>query len=229
MGTDIQVVDNHDEANGSDADDDDYGWITPANVEHVNARLGNGMVALNKKKQQIKVACTTFDFAMQNVILQSGMNLAAADGRQITSVKTWVQRCHACYAIIKRQNKRFCPECGNSTLTRVAASIDEQGNTRVHLKSGFQFNTRGTIFPIPRPKGGKKHTEMVFRQDQKEYMRAMHIKEKGAVKVTNVFDPDYIPKILLGHSGRGRQHNMSDVVAIRQKGRRATGNRKKRS
>ena len=47
----------------------------------------------------MKSACMTGDFAMQNVALQMGLNLVSVEGSErIKSVKTWVLRCHGCFA-----------------------------------------------------------------------------------------------------------------------------------
>lgn len=43
------------------------------------------------------MGCMTADYAMQNVLLHMGLNLVGLEGKNITSVKTWVLRCHACY------------------------------------------------------------------------------------------------------------------------------------
>jgi hypothetical protein len=39
----------------------------------------------------------TSDFAMQNVMLQMGLNLLAPDGQTIRRVQQWVLRCFACF------------------------------------------------------------------------------------------------------------------------------------
>jgi RNA-binding protein NOB1 len=55
-----------------------------------------------KINPHIKVCCMTSDFAMQNVLLQMGLNLLAPDGQTIRRVQQWVLRCFACfkYAIL---------------------------------------------------------------------------------------------------------------------------------
>ena len=81
--------------NGED-DDDDGEWITPENLKKFKR---HGTLKPKKKVRQsilMQVACTTGDYAMQNVLLQMGLNLLSIDGLRISKVKNWVLRCHAC-------------------------------------------------------------------------------------------------------------------------------------
>ncbi len=50
---------------------------------------------------QSSVVCVTGDFAMQNVILQMGLRLAAPTGQQIDRLARWALRCTACFKICK--------------------------------------------------------------------------------------------------------------------------------
>ena len=47
------------------------------------------------------VSCVTADFAMQNVLLQMGLQLLAPDGRAITRLSRYVLRCSACFFVTK--------------------------------------------------------------------------------------------------------------------------------
>jgi RNA-binding protein NOB1 len=111
----------------SDTDDSDAGeWITPENVvthksqdlglapagysaEGVfqpaaavgktrkdRGRKGKGK-ALDAKTRALDVACMTGDYAVQNVIMQIGLNLVGTGGKKMAQVKSWVLRCHACF------------------------------------------------------------------------------------------------------------------------------------
>ena len=133
----------------------------------------------------LPAGCMTADFAMQNVLLQMGLNLIGVEGKRINRVKTWVLRCHACFKyvihfltghrsinsvsarhrICKDPSKKFCPSCGNSTLLRTSVSIcspsasaDGESKLQVHLKKNFQWRTRGTKYSIPAPKPGSSKT-----------------------------------------------------------------------
>ena len=81
---------------GNDDEDDDGEWITPDNVKKYSR---HGTLKAKKKTRKtllMQVACTTADYAMQNVLLQMGLNLLSVDGLRISKVKNWVLRCHAC-------------------------------------------------------------------------------------------------------------------------------------
>lgn len=47
------------------------------------------------------VSIVTGDFAMQNVILQIGLQLVSPDGRQISRISRWALRCSACFKVTK--------------------------------------------------------------------------------------------------------------------------------
>ena len=68
-------------------EDDDEGWITPKNF--AQKRLEMFGVDAEKKQEQVKVACMTTDFAMQNVLRQMGLNVVSVDGVVIHETKTW--------------------------------------------------------------------------------------------------------------------------------------------
>lgn len=86
----------------SDEEDGEGEWITPDNVAlHKSKALDllpdDGLGSKKKKDEITDVGCMTADFAMQNVLLQMGLNLVGLEGRRIEKVKTWVLRCHACF------------------------------------------------------------------------------------------------------------------------------------
>ncbi|KAJ3722589.1 Nin one binding Zn-ribbon like-domain-containing protein [Lentinula raphanica] len=175
----------------SDSDDGEGEWITPDNVALHKSRAldllpsgGQGKQGKGKKKKEeyVDVGCMTADFAMQNVLLQMGLNLVGTEGKRIQKVKTWVLRCHACFKICQDASKQFCPSCGNPTLIRASVTIsspDASSDTpamQVHLKPNFQYKLRGSKYSIPAPKpGSAKHGSgegLILREDQLEYVRA---------------------------------------------------------
>lgn len=110
----------------SDEDDGEGEWITPDNVDMYKSRAldlfpsaessdpfttvpgkrerGKGRKKQNNEeagpRKQLGAACMTSDFAMQNVLLQMGLNLVGIEGKRIEKVKTWVLRCHACFKYV---------------------------------------------------------------------------------------------------------------------------------
>ncbi|KAF9551950.1 Nin1 binding protein [Mortierella hygrophila] len=183
------------EENNED-DDDDGEWITPENVKKFKR---HGTLKPKKKVRKallMQVACTTADYAMQNVLLQMGLNLLSIDGLRISKVKNWVLRCHACTKVTHDMEKKFCPSCGNSTLMRTSTSTDQNGNVKYYLKKNMVYNLRGTKYSIPAPKGGRKNNDLILREDQREFELSMKFQRRQ--KKIDAFDPDYVPRLLEG-------------------------------
>ncbi|GBC05927.1 hypothetical protein RclHR1_06500009 [Rhizophagus clarus] len=180
-------------------DDNDIGWITPDNIDDYQAKEQEFSVNLKKDNlENVKIACMTTDYSMQNVLLQMRLNLISVEGKRIRKVKNWVLRCHACYKITTNMEKKFCPKCGNAALIRTSTSTDANGNVTYYLKKNFQYNLRGTKYSIPEPKGGRNANNIILREDQKEYQKALKSQRKQ--KEIDIFDPDYIPDLLIGSS-----------------------------
>ena len=83
-------------------DDGEGEWITPDNVALHKAReVFSAPDVFGKRTKMLDepldVACMTADYAMQNVLLHMGLNLVGLQGKKITTVKSWVLRCHACF------------------------------------------------------------------------------------------------------------------------------------
>ncbi|GAP90901.1 putative UPF0271 protein [Rosellinia necatrix] len=198
-------------------DDDEDGWITPSNLKQ--HQIKDQLVQPEQPVQRVlKVALLTSDYAMQNVLLRINLNLVSPGLARITRVKTWVLRCHGCFQITRDTSKRFCPRCGQATLTRVSCSTDQAGNFTIYLKKNFQWNNRGNVYSVPKPvhgsptgkargPGGGKNgwgRELILAEDQKEYERQST--EQRRAKQRDLMDDDYLPSILSGNrpSGPGK-------------------------
>lgn len=201
------------EANTESSDSE--GWITPRNVKKHQAKDIDGSTAPIPEDQPIQVALLSGDFAMQNVCLQIGLNLLSPSLQRIRNIRTYILRCHACFAKEKDMSKQFCSRCGKPSFTRVSCSTNSKGEFRIHLKKNMQWNHRGDRFSIPKPvpgsangkvdqgKGGGKGgwgQGLVLAEDQKEYLRAMNGRSKK--KETDLMDEDYLPSILTGNRGK---------------------------
>ncbi|KAG8034158.1 hypothetical protein G9C98_001242 [Cotesia typhae] len=145
-----------------DEDSDEAGWITPSNI----VKAKKMMDADTLSEEPVKVACMTTDFAMQNVLMQMGMHVAALDGRVIKQLRTFIFRCHACYKKTSRMDLVFCPNCGLKTLKKVAVSVDENGVEHIHINYKKQLPVRGKRFSLPTPKGGKHAVNPILSADQ---------------------------------------------------------------
>ncbi|KAJ2703095.1 20S-pre-rRNA D-site endonuclease nob1 [Coemansia sp. IMI 203386] len=183
-------------------------WITPKNVKQHLASNAMGMkqAQANESRLAMKVACVTSDFAMQNVMLKMGIRLVTPDGISVTRLYTWVLRCHACGHLTGDMDKQFCPSCGHATLKRCSVSTGANGRLQVHLKSNYVYNLRGTVYSMPKARGGHHTTkDVITRADEKAYMRAIKYKQlvesksnAGLGGANSLFDPDFIPGLITG-------------------------------
>jgi len=149
-----------------DEDDDEGGWITPKNLDKVNQTFGTtGSVKI--KDSDVKCACLTTDFAMQNVLIQMGLHVLSVEGRLIRQARSYIQKCFGCYKETHDMTRIFCAGCGNKTLKKVAVSIGEDGAMHYHYPQRQRNpNIRGTKFSIPAPKGGRHVDQILLCEDQ---------------------------------------------------------------
>jgi RNA-binding protein NOB1 len=198
------------EEEGGDSDSD--GWITPSNLKKHMERDGVASAPSTRSTQRfLQAALITTDYAMQNVALRINLNLISSALCRITRLKSFVLRCHGCFAVTKDMTKQFCPKCGQPTLIRTSCSTDDKGVFQLHLKKNFQWNNRGNVYSIPKPvhgtasgkaskvAGGGKNgwgQKLIFAEDQKEYMKAKNERQKARQR--DLMDEDYLPGILTG-------------------------------
>ncbi|KRY75653.1 E3 ubiquitin-protein ligase synoviolin B, partial [Trichinella pseudospiralis] len=159
------------------------GWITPENFSST----------VDSANDTVPVACLTADFAIQNVLLHMGLKVVSVDGMLIKQLKTYILRCFSCFHTTSKMMKKFCPNCGNATLKRLAISVDENGCTVFHFSRRNVISVRGSKFSIPAPKGGKHANNLILCEDQPVSQNRLSRKARQNL---DVFDPDYIA----GHS-----------------------------
>lgn len=143
-------------------EDEDVGWITPANIAIAKKQVNSQLM----EEKHVQVACITTDFAMQNVLKQMNLNVSALDGRMIKQLRTYILRCYTCFKTTSIMTKKFCPKCGNNTLKRVGASVDENGKMQIHINSRRPLTGRGKKFSLPRIQGGKHPNNPILVEDQ---------------------------------------------------------------
>ncbi|XP_064843171.1 RNA-binding protein NOB1-like [Oncorhynchus masou masou] len=136
---------NHSEEHGSgseeeeDEEEDGGGWITPSNIKQVQMETG-----IWASPVDVKVACLTTDFAMQNVLIQIGLHVLSVNGMLIKQSRNYILRCHACFKTTTNMTKVFCPHCGNRTLKKIAVTVSEDGNIQMHFsKNPKVLNPKG--------------------------------------------------------------------------------------
>jgi RNA-binding protein NOB1 len=125
-----------------------------------------------------RTACTTTDFAMQNVLLQMGLILLSVDGMQIRRLKSWVLRCGACFKIHTDpvdpktgMRRMFCAHCGSDRVQRVSASVDgKTGRLKLYFskrKRNKYMSARGMKYSLPKPGTGNRFQgDLLLREDQ---------------------------------------------------------------
>ena len=138
---------------------------------------------------QSNVISMTADFAMQNVILQMGLALAAPDGRQISSVSRFVLRCTACQQVTKEMGRVFCPKCGNATLDRVKITTGADGAELVGVRR--KHILRGTKFSLPKPKGGRNYGPITREDELLTKKHLLRAKKSSAKAQLDPFAPEF--------------------------------------
>ncbi|KAL2088491.1 hypothetical protein ACEWY4_015390 [Coilia grayii] len=175
------------ERGGSDDDEegDGGGWITPNNIKQVKLDAGDG-----KPAADVKVGCVTTDFAMQNVLIQMGLNVLSLNGMLIKQTRNHILRCYACFKTTTNMNKTFCSHCGNNTLKKVAVTINQDGTMQMHFSRNPKvLNPKGLRYSLPKPQGGKHGNNPQLVEDQP--FPQQRVSRKARQK-TDIFDPDYL-------------------------------------
>uniref|UniRef100_A0A914D4Q9 RNA-binding protein NOB1 n=1 Tax=Acrobeloides nanus TaxID=290746 RepID=A0A914D4Q9_9BILA len=156
-------ADDEDSEDEYDSEEDDEGWVNEENFQEVVGNSEHGEV----KNEKMTVACLSTDFAIQNVLLHMKLNLVSVDGMRIQKLQTYILRCRACFNTTPIMTKQFCPKCGNKTLHRVAVTVDENGETQLHVNWERLRVKRGLRYSLPTPKGGKHTVQEQLFEDQR--------------------------------------------------------------
>jgi RNA-binding protein NOB1 len=161
---------------GDFGSDDDEGWIKKDNIkQYTKVYLGREEGALESDKDVV-VSTLTADFAMQNVLLQLGLHLTSVNGVTIKKLQQWILRCFGCFRLCRDMTKLFCPMCGNNTLQRVQCSVGADGQVTLSNVKPI-VSTRGTIYGIPKPKGGCKAKNLVLSPNSVPGYTSQHNKD----------------------------------------------------
>ncbi|GBM16205.1 RNA-binding protein NOB1 [Araneus ventricosus] len=172
------------DAESNEDDDDEDGWLTPQNIDVAREKMG----AL-KLDSSAEVACVTTDFCIQNVLIQMGIKVVSVDGMLIKQARVFILRCFACYKTTNDTTKKFCPNCGNKTLKRVAVTVNDDGTKNIHINFRRPLQIRGTKYSLPMPKGGKHAMNPILCDDQPiPHNRPC----KKSLQKIDVLDEDYV-------------------------------------
>ncbi|KAK6185464.1 hypothetical protein SNE40_007691 [Patella caerulea] len=181
---DIEEGEESEEEEESD-DDDDGGWITPSNIKEIREKMGD----VNTEKANVPVGCITTDFAMQNVLIQMGLNVISVDGMIIKKAKNYVLRCFACMKITKILHKQFCPHCGNKTLKRLSMTVEEDGSIKYFYSARKLNCTKGMNKNLGMPRTGRHANNPILVEDQP--VPQQHPTRRSQIKV-DALNPDYV-------------------------------------
>jgi RNA-binding protein NOB1 len=142
------------------------GWVPASGNRKQRSTFGSSAAEVSSTyapppPPACSVGCSTADYACQNVLLQLKLGVISLDGRRITQVKNWVLKCDSCLRMFPATEHRlFCPHCGHNTLSRLAYSVDAQGNRRYHYSKSRRIKTQGNVYSIP------KNADILLREDQ---------------------------------------------------------------
>ena len=151
-----------------ESDDDGGDWIGPSNIDSKKT----------ESVENIKVACTTTDFAIQNVLLQIGLHVVSIDGMLIKYAKKYVLKCYGCFNVSEDCTRQFCSQCGHKTLEKVAITIDENGVKWYQRLSKKERTKRGKRYSLPNPKGGRQGNNSRQTADQVKYKNNFKLRSK---------------------------------------------------
>lgn len=199
-------------------DDGEGEWITPENIQFLGVTVGD--------EEQLDVACMTTDFSIQNLLIQMGLNAIAMDGCRVKSVKMWNLLCRACGATTRDTTKRFCPSCGHQTVDRVPVTVSSAtGEICIH-DNRRRRNLRGTVFSIPKTRGGRNSRDLILAEDQllmggrlREHRHQQRLWEKECAEK----DPFSLDVAYEQQGWWSRRHLPSGRVALKGAPRLAVG------
>lgn len=206
-------------------EDPDDGWITAENLD-VRIAADSGLEDAHQS-ERLRVGCVTTDYSMQNVLVQLGLKVLSTDGRRvIRKIKRYILRCHACYQLERDVTKKFCAKCGNAAFHKVAYKVDANGVARVFVNPKFRASTRGTVYSIPLPKGGRNNKDLILREDQVDHIKLRRLQKQRSRLNVDVLDPG-------GFYNAGARFNPQHDLTVVGYGRRnpnanrSGGNKKK--
>ena len=166
---------------GGEGSDGEGEWITPDNLAEMQSKLGGCDVC---DTECVGVGCVTGDFAMQNVLMHLALDVVGVEGLRLRAARTWMLRCFSCFAFVRDTNKVFCPQCGNSTLQKVAVETRADGSIEeVSLVSRpRQFSQHHARVGLPPPRGGRYSRDAITCEEElQRRLRCVHQPRKDDI------------------------------------------------
>jgi RNA-binding protein NOB1 len=163
-------------------------------------------------------------------MLQLGLRLLSVSGLSITATRQFLLKCSACFAISRDMTRRFCASCGLPALIRCTLALrtePETGVVTARLYHGTRhLSKRGTVYSIPRPRGGRGGGG--FGRRRRERRAGAGGREKGREDAESLYEKG----LEFGLSQTGRVRKQAVVGYGRRNPNevaKRTGNRKRRS
>lgn len=98
-------------------------------------------------------------------MLQMGLRLLSVNGKEISGVRRWIQKCFCCGRTETDMEREFCDWCGHHTLARAVVAVKADGTVEIYENKRYIYNLRGTKYPVPLPKGGRRNKDLKFSED----------------------------------------------------------------
>lgn len=75
-------------------------------------------------------------------------------------------------------SREFCCECGNHNLRKASLYVHENGAVTYFVNPLRGYSKRGTVFSLPKPKGGRKNQDIVLCEDELLYGVRARLREE---------------------------------------------------
>ena len=95
-----------------------------------------------------------------------GFVLLTMDGMRLTRVKRFKLLCRACFKLNMDTERKFCLGCGAHSLHKVSCFINEDGKVTFFDNPKRRVCLKGTIYSIPKSKGGRNNGNLILREDE---------------------------------------------------------------
>ena len=159
---DLEDSDSQISESESESDDGEGGWVTPENY----ADLKSNVAGVSTEVESARVSVMSGDYSVQNVCLQMGLGVLSYENLRIRSVKQWGLLCVACWGLTRDTQKAFCPKCGNDSIRRVSVLTNAEGEVTLAGGRPRRPQLKGTIFSIPKHRGGRDPNRPIFAEDE---------------------------------------------------------------
>jgi RNA-binding protein NOB1 len=208
-------------------EDGEGGWVTCDNFAELSAAESGCNASVPETVAEQSVSVMTGDYSIQNVCLQMGLGVLSYDNLCITTIKQWGLMCVACWNLTRDTTKAFCPSCGNDTVRRVSINTSASGEVTLTGCRPRRPQLKGTIFSIPKPRGGRQAAKPVFAEDEmmiggrdrdmrrRAKMFERELEERLAFGADDAFASGYLPmgnfgaapKVIAGYGRRNPNAN----------------------